>query len=238
MPAIERTTDVIEIHWENAFIYGGMGLLCFFGAWFFNRYGNPTLALVLLIIGLVLFGYGAKRAYQVRHVKGYGYTCPYCSETNILTEECTDDFSCEKCHRMIPVKDGEILDVHTVSCNYCKSVNYYSDKTEVLVCEECAHEIPISFDDDGTRERKQLPKFYAVKEDNSLYELVLTDRGNDIEDLIGCLQHMLALNRNQVKQILEELPATLMTGIPRMKAEMLSAQLSLHNGVADIRSLD
>lgn len=235
MPNVERTTDVIEIHWENAFIYGGLGLLCFFGTWFFNRYDNNALAIVLAIIGLVLFAYGAKRAYQVRHVRGYGYTCPYCSATNILTDEVKDDFSCVTCHRMIPVSNGEILDVFTVRCGYCNALNYYSPKTEVLVCEDCAHEIPISLDEG--RERKQLPKFYAVQEDNSLYELVLVEKGNDTEDLIQCLQHMLALNRNQVKQILDDMPQTLLSGIPRRKAEMLQQQISMHSGKADIKIL-
>jgi hypothetical protein len=45
---------------------------------------------------------------------------------------------------------------------------------------------------------------------------------------------MLALNRNQVKQMLEELPVTLLTGIPRRKAEMLKAQLTIHDGIAEM----
>jgi hypothetical protein len=37
---------------------------------------------------------------------------------------------------------------------------------------------------------------------------------------------MLALNRNQVKQLLGDLPAVLLTGITRKKAELLEAQLT------------
>lgn len=235
MPLVERSTDVIEIHWENAFIFGGLGILGLLGSWIFRRYDNIPLSWVLLVIGLVLFIIGAKRVYQVRHVSGYGYTCPYCSETNILTSSAKDDFCCEKCRRMIPIENGEVLEVFTVRCNYCSEINYYSPKTEVLICESCAHEIPISLDDG--RERKVLPKFYAVKEDDSLYELILVDRGPDTEDLIKCLQQMLALNRNQVKQILEELPATLLSGIPKLKAEILQQQLKLHNGEAEVRAI-
>jgi 4'-phosphopantetheinyl transferase EntD len=49
---------------------------------------------------------------------------------------------------------------------------------------------------------------------------------------------MLALNRNQVKQMLEEVPITLLTGIPRMKAEMLQAQLAAHQAHAQAIPLD
>ncbi|MFX9012007.1 hypothetical protein ABTN18_19845, partial [Acinetobacter baumannii] len=58
--------------------------------------------------------------------------------------------------------------------------------------------------------------------------------GPKTEEMIDCLQHMLALNRNQVKQMFDELPVTLLTGIPKKKAELLSAQISSHGGTADI----
>jgi hypothetical protein len=46
---------------------------------------------------------------------------------------------------------------------------------------------------------------------------------------------MLALNRNHVKQMFDELPVTLLTGIPRMKAELLQAQLATHGGFAEFK---
>jgi 4'-phosphopantetheinyl transferase EntD len=46
------------------------------------------------------------------------------------------------------------------------------------------------------------------------------------------------LNRNQVKQMLDELPVTLLTGIPRMKAEFLQAQLTANDAVAEFRQLN
>jgi hypothetical protein len=82
-----------------------------------------------------------------------------------------------------------------------------------------------------------LPSAFAVVDDDNLYELILIAHGHKTEELINALQHMLALNRNQVKQMLTELPVTLLTGIPRRKAEMLTAQLSIHEGLAEMRPL-
>jgi hypothetical protein len=80
-------------------------------------------------------------------------------------------------------------------------------------------------------------KAYAVTDDDRLYELVLTGTGHKNEELIASLQHMLALNRNQVKQMLSELPVAILTGISRKKAEMIQAQLSIHDGVAEFHPL-
>jgi len=122
-----------------------------------------------------------------------------------------------------------------VQCGYCKALNWYCDKTEVLICEACDHEIPISQEDD--KPTKTLPKGFALVEDDSLYELVLTESGIKTEEVIATLQQMLALNRNQVKDILDQLPSTLLTGINRRKAEMLQAQLAVHGATATIQAL-
>ncbi|MBS1717950.1 MAG: hypothetical protein JSS72_09500 [Armatimonadetes bacterium] len=240
MPRVEKRRDVIEIHWENALIYGFGGIFFFLmcGMLFHYR-GEGTfipLAWVLLIIGLACFGYGVKRAIMVREVTSQEYTCPYCEKVTELTKVAEADFTCEHCNRIIPIVDGEIIDVFTVNCGFCGHPNYYSDKTEFLICEFCDRQIPITRSD-GSVPTVQLPSYYAVQEDNSLYELVLVDHGPRVEELTDCLQHMLSINRNQVKQMLGDLPVTLLTGISRRKAEMLQAQILMHDGEAQARSL-
>ncbi len=56
--------------------------------------------------------------------------------------------------------------------------------------------------------------------------------------MIQALQHMLALNRNQVKNMLNELPVTVLTGITRKKAEMLKAQLSIYEGEVEFHPME
>jgi hypothetical protein len=41
-----------------------------------------------------------------------------------------------------------------------------------------------------------------------------------------------------VKQMLDELPVTLLTGITRRKAEMLKAQISIHDGQTEFRQME
>jgi ribosomal protein L7/L12 len=122
-----------------------------------------------------------------------------------------------------------------VRCGSCNALNFYSEKSEVLLCEECNREISISLDDDRAPKRIA----YARRDDDKLYELVLlSNGGHKTEELISALQHMLALNRNQVKQMLDELPVTLLSGIPRMKAEMLQTQLTANDAVAEFKAIN
>jgi hypothetical protein len=194
------------------------------------------LAIIILLIGLSCFGYGAYCAYQIRHVKYEMRECPFCKAQNALDGAPEADFLCAECHRLIPVEDGQVIPVEQVRCGYCNALNYYSAKTDVLLCESCNHEIPIAREE-GYVPKKQLAAGFAVEEDDRPYELILVAHGNKNEELIDCLQHMLALNRNQVKQMLTELPVTLLTGIPKKKAELLRAQLSIHDGAAECNAL-
>jgi len=237
-----RKSDIIEKIGEQAIVWGLGGVLAGALGWGLFQYrGNDGgqyivgLAWTLMIGGLGMFLFSMYCATQVRKVTGYGVKCPYCSAKNVLVEPPNEDFLCASCNRQIPVAEGQVLPVFEVRCGYCNELNFYNAKTEVLICEHCDHEVPITTEDG--KAPKHVPKGYAITEDERLYELVLIAQGHKTEELIDTLQHMLALNRGQVKQLLNELPATLLTGITRKKAEMLQAQLTIHDGVAEFHPI-
>ncbi|HEY0867036.1 MAG TPA: hypothetical protein VGE01_06655 [Fimbriimonas sp.] len=239
MPRAQRSSDLIEEHSEKAVTFGFSGLVGVAIAALLIAYRGEGMlvpfASIIGVLGLGSVGYAGYHIYLARQVTSVGVKCPFCDVVNKLISSPADDFTCSECHRLIPIKDGQPMSVQQVRCGYCNELNYYSDKTEVLLCETCNHEIPI-LQEEGKPSRR-IASSYAVKEDENLYELILVAHGHKTEELIGSLQHMLALNRNQVKQLLTELPVTLLTGITRKKAEMLSAQLSLHEGLVEIRQL-
>lgn len=189
---------------------------------------------VLVLAAAGMFLYGVYVASQTTKVTSYPIECPVCTEINELTEKPMDeDVTCIACNHRIPIKDGKVLPVMQVRCGFCNSLNYYSDKTDLLICETCNHEIPIH-QEDG-KPVKHLPKGFAIVDDNMLYELVLVEGAKTNEDLVKTLQSMLALNRNQVRDLLDETPVTLLQGITRMKADMLTAQLTVHGAKAEAR---
>jgi hypothetical protein len=235
-----RRSDVIEMIGEKSilFLVGGV-VSILVGLLFANyNYGGYVTGLVwvLLLAGVGMIIAALYSGTKVREVGDCEAQCPYCNAVNRLVAAPDDDFRCSYGERLIPVKDGEILEVHQVRCGYCNELNFYSEKNDVLICEKCDHEIPITVGEG--KPVRHVPRAYTVTDDERLYELVLTGHGqHKQEELIQTLQHMLALNRNQVKQLLEETPVTLLTGITRKKAEMLAAQLAVNEGTAEFHPL-
>jgi hypothetical protein len=233
-----RRSDVIEIIAERALVFGLGGLVSLAIAavlYAFKGEGYTIGLIGVLAVGGALAVYlSLYSAFEIRKVKRFDVVCPYCQCVNPLAEAATDDVLCSGCDRLIPILDGKVLQVQQVRCGYCNELNYYSDKTEFLICEKCEHEVPIASTNEFSR---HVPKGFVTQEDNSLYELVLVAPGNRTEEVISTLQHMLALNRSQVKQILTDAPVTLLTGITRRKAEMLQAQLSVHDASSEFRAL-
>lgn len=189
------------------------------------------LGAVLTLAGAAAVGYGVYELIQTKKVSSNKTICPYCSAANDFTESPTHDFACRSCGRMVPVENGRILEVHQVRCGFCNTLNFWSSRSFGLICEECSREIPIA----GLEGGQKRIQAYAVKDDDKTYDLVLTGVGKNSEDLVSALQHMLALNRNQVKEIMANTPQVLLVGIPKKKAELLSAQLSVHQATSDIR---
>ncbi len=241
MKPIQKSSDAVEIHSEQAisYIVGAIAGLIVAGL-LFNYRGSTEmfvpLAVIISIISISSLTYGTYCALQIRKVQSVSVECPYCQKVNHLTEAPSGDFTCQKCFRLIPIVDGKPLSVNQVRCGFCNSLNFFSAKTEILLCESCNHEIPVSRED-GQPSSKTASRYAAQDEDTHLYELQLIAHGQKTEGLIDCLQKMLAMNRNQVKQMLGELPVTLLTGIPKRKAEMLKAQISVNDGLADFHPI-
>lgn len=241
MPRVKRRWDVIEIHAENGLTYLFCSLCILGFAWLLFAFRGEgvfvPLAIVLSVIGAVFFGLAVHRAVEIKKVTRYGVLCPLCDFENELVEPPQGDFVCTNCQRMVPIQDGEVVAVSQVKCGYCNELNYYSEKTEFLICEVCNHQIPIDTEASRKSTGPKIAQAFAVTEDTNVYEFILVAHGHKTEELIDVLQHMLALNRNQVKQMLNELPVTLLTGITRRKAEILQAQLALHEAATDFRPM-
>lgn len=237
MHSSRRSSDVIEEYSSKVLGYGigGIVLGALGGLFIYYKGMLMYLGFVFVLISIICIVYAIYEYTQARKVPVVKVNCPYCSFVNQLTEQPEKDFTCRSCHRLIPVDNGRIMRVFQVRCGFCNHLNFYSEKSEGLICEECDREIPISTSD-GQKSKKTFER-YTHHDDDKVYELVLTGQGTKTEELIMCLQHMLALNRNQVKEMLANLPVTLLTGIPRRKAEMLSAQLAAHDGKAEFKSL-
>ena len=233
---IEKSEERQETHAQNALlafvpavviIVTALVILKYFHEWFAH------VGWMFIVGGAVAVVYAVWQFAKSRTVKQIDVACPYCKEVNHLIETPKSEFRCDQCQRMIPAENGMLLQVFEVRCGFCNALNYYHEKSTGLICESCNRVIPISVEDSEEAPTKAFEMF-SLHDDDDVYDLSLLESGAKTEEMIDCLQHMLALNRNQVKQMFDELPVKLLSGVPRKKAELLSAQISSHGGTADV----
>ncbi len=244
MAQIARRTDVIETKAASALSYAIGAVVAFaIGGVLFAFRGEGLLiglCWVLFAAGLGMAGFAGYLTWLSRQVTSFTLECIFCHEKFDLTEKPGDeDVTCPHCHRLIPILDDKPLPVDEVRCGFCNALNFYSSKTQFLICESCDREIPVTLPDNVVP--KHAPRGYVVNDDTRTYELTLdsiTNPEHPVEGLISALQSMLALNRSQVKQLLAEVPTVLLVGIPLKKAEMLRAQLEVHGATASFVPMD
>jgi hypothetical protein len=235
-PTIEQATSAKERVAADALVAIVPGAILLLVAAIMAFYTNQQsgamspLSAVLGLIGIGVTGYGIYRLTNVKAIVDHKIECPFCQTVNHLTQVPKSDFRCDHCNREVPVEDGVVLRVYQVRCGYCNTLNYYSDKSTGLICESCDREIPIATDEET--HAKKVFETYTIHDDDQPYDLTLVNAPKS-DEMVACLQQMLALNRNQVKDMLEDLPQTLLTGIPKKKAELLKAQISIHKGKAE-----
>ena len=233
---IEKTSHRQEMHAQRALMALVPAVVLALIAVVFMRYFHvwfPTVGPICWMAAAVFAVVAIYQAVKSRRVNKLEVTCPYCKGKNLLTKSPESEFRCDHCQRMIPAENGLLLQVFEVRCGYCNALNYYNERSTGLICEECNRVIPISVEEAEDTPTKAFEMF-TIHDDDQDYNLALIDSGPKTEEMIDCLQHMLALNRNQVKQMFDELPVTLLTGVPKKKAELLSAQISSHGGLAHI----
>ena len=143
----QRSSDLVETFMARAFGAGGLAVLFLGGGAVMFAYRGDSglpLAVVLLAIGFGLLAYAAFCVAQSRRVGAYKLECPMCHASNGFESAPTEDVICNACHRRIPVENGRILPLQTVSCGACGESNWYSDHTKSLLCESCGREIAIA----------------------------------------------------------------------------------------------
>lgn len=233
MSKVDRSSNIREVHAQRALMALIPGVLLLLVTIVFFIYASPwTIGLrwVMMLFSVGAIGYGCYELTQMRKITTSDVVCPFCQAKNVFTEAPMDDVRCDRCNREIPIVGGRILRVFQVRCGFCNALNWYSEKSTGLICEECDREIPIAADEGAASPALHA---YARHDDNSPYNLILIDAGAKKEEMIPVLQKMLALNRNQVKDLMDDAPVVLLQGVPKKKAELMAAQIASHGGRAD-----
>lgn len=239
MAGSERSSNLREEYMLRAFVSIVPGLICLAISIFLfvynSRYSDERytvgLQWVLLVLSVPAIWYGVSQLVQMRKIASLDVECPFCQASNRFTTQPMHDVRCDRCNRDIPIVDGRTLRVFEVRCGFCSTLNWYSEKSTGLICEECDREIPISVADE--RDASPAMHAYARHDDTARYNLVLVDPGPRKEEIISVLQKMLALNRNQVKEIMDDVPMTVLHSVPKKKAELMASEIASAGGRSD-----
>lgn len=234
----QRSSDLVETFIARALGVGALAIIFIVLSvvmFIFRGDSGTALAVVLGAIGVLLLVYAVFSFTKSRGITAHTVKCPMCGASNGFLEAPTEDVICRDCNRTIPITDGKILPMKQISCGACGESNWYSDRTKVLLCEACGREIAIAqAGGDTTWDGRPA---YAVQDDSRPYELVLIAYSNASDGLVDYLQHELGRNRNQIKDLLIDLPVALLTNIPKQKAEIMRAELSHHGAAAEARPI-
>lgn len=235
MSEVDRSSNQKEEYGQKALISIVPGLIGLILGAVFVGYKSmfSGLGWVLILMGLAAIGYGVSQILNMKKIVSFPVQCPFCKHKNHFTVEPHSDVRCEGCQRSIPIMQGRILLVEQVRCGFCNHLNYYSEKSTGLICEQCNRVVPIAHD--GETKASATFEHFTIQDDDRPYDLILSGGSASNEDLVSTLQHMLALNRQQVRQMFDELPVTLLTGVPRKKAELLQAQIEMHHGQSEYK---
>lgn len=234
MAQIQRSSDVAEIHGEHAleFGIGAVVALVLGGLMIYYQGMLMVLGFLLVAGGLAAAVYTGICISKAKSVVQHALTCPYCHGKNSFTEKPMSDVTCVECHRLIPIEDGRILRVSQVRCGFCNTLNYYSEKSVGLLCEECDREIPIAVTDPSRQ--NEAAHAFSYRSDDKHYDVQMISYAHKNEQqVLAYIQHLLALNRNQVKEMMTSLPCTLLVGVPRMKAELIQKDLARLDAAVD-----
>lgn len=221
-----RRSDIAESDIEKGLYWlgGAVGLAVVGFLVYSYAIKHAVVGIAFILLTVTALGFAISEFYRVKKIPVVKVRCPYCNAASEFLETPKSDFTCQECHRRVAVDNGRILDVIEVKCGFCGSLQRFSERTEVALCEDCDHEIPLASSPTG--EMRHMARGMAVEDDTKPYDLILIEPGTRMEEVTNNLQRVLALNRPQVKAILDQLPATLLTGVPKRKAQMLSDELT------------
>ncbi|MER3558963.1 MAG: hypothetical protein C4336_05575 [Armatimonadota bacterium] len=233
MEPIKRS-EAVEKEYTQAVIYGVVGVVALLLALLFWRYGGmfTHLAWIFGLAWLGSWGYAGWALNKTRQVPSYPVICPFCAKENLFVAPPVSDFTCDHCHRRVPVENGQVLEVLAVRCPHCGSTEQVSVKATTVICEQCQR----PFTPTGKRTQVSMP---LPQDDPTPYELVLlgVERLKE-EQAITHLESLLTLTRPDVKKLLESVPIVMLTNLPRRKAEMMVKDLQQWGIKVEMRAIE
>lgn len=176
----------------------------------------------LAAVGLFIFG--ALRMVQARQMPSLTVTCPYCEKPIQFLSMPTTDFDCEQCHRHVYYENGVMAPIMTITCAFCRTLHKVSTKATMYTCDKCNR--PLRLVDDAVSQAAPAPVAAAASaEVPAPHDVILVSPGRNRNEVAMALEPLLHCTLVQVRSQLENLPLTITSGIPELKAHAIRSRL-------------
>lgn len=183
---------------------------------------------IVTLGGIGVAGYGGWQYMRLNNLPVYKQLCPYCDKPTDFLAPPIEDYSCEHCHRVVAVEDGQVLPPLVLVCRHCSATQKVSPRAKMFICDNC----------NGQNDLKPAKPTAATAEEPGFeyttYDLVLVEAGHHTEEVLDVIHHILAVPRADCRGILKNTPQVILADLPRRKADSYRRMLRDAGATAEI----
>jgi uncharacterized protein (DUF983 family) len=191
-----------------------------------------VIGVIVTLAGLGIAGYGGWQYMQLNHLPTYRAICPYCEKPTLFLAPPTEDYTCEHCHRVVAIEDGQVVPPLVLVCRHCGTPQKVSPRAKMFICENCNGQNDLKPAKPGVA---AAPVGAAEESlEYTTYDLVLVDAGHDTEEVLEILCTILAAPRDHCRGILKDLPMVILVDLPRRKADSYRRMLREAGATAEV----
>ena len=191
-----------------------------------------AIGVIITLAGAGIAGYGGWQYMQLNNLPSYRAICPYCDQPTLFLAPPTEDYTCEHCHRVVAIEDGQVVPPLVLVCRHCGAPQKVSPRAKMFICDNCNGQNDLKPAKPGVAAATAGAGEESIE--YTTYDLVLVDAGHNTEEVLEILCNILAAPRDHCRGILKNLPMVILVDLPRRKADSYRRMLREAGATADV----
>mgnify|MGYP001770955841 FL=1 len=191
-----------------------------------------AIGVIITLAGAGIAGYGGWQYMQLNNLPSYRAICPYCDQPTLFLAPPTEDYTCEHCHRVVAIEDGQVVPPLVLVCRHCGAPQKVSPRAKMFICDNCNGQNDLKPAKPGVAAATAGAGEESIE--YTTYDLVLVDAGHNTEEVLEILCNILAAPRDHCRGILKNLPMVILVDLPRRKADSYRRMLREAGATAEV----
>lgn len=191
-----------------------------------------AIGVIVTLAGAGIAGYGGWQYMQLNNLPSYRAICPYCGQPTLFLAPPAEDYTCEHCHRVVAIEDGQVVPPLVLVCRHCGAPQKVSPRAKMFICDNCNGQNDLKPAKPGVAAATAGAGEESIE--YTTYDLVLVDAGHNTEEVLEILCTILAAPRDHCRGILKDLPMVILVDLPRRKADSYRRMLREAGATAEV----